>query len=192
MKSKNTTAESKIIFNRINDISKLTGCNTRNVQYRWNIFTEALGSLQCKPNQVLKALDFGAGSLRETYELSNARYAVDAIDTNVEQLTLSYDQYDWSRAKFKPNLKKINLTEFDSECGAYDLIIAFDVLEHLLALDYSIEQFKKILNKDGLMFISVPNRLALFERLFKMRHSQNLRKGVVDTSSIPHVNFMTP
>src|SRR5688572_25139773 len=35
-----------LIFDRRQDISKLFGCNTRNVQYRWNTFSSRIDQLR--------------------------------------------------------------------------------------------------------------------------------------------------
>ena len=36
--SRKDKLKENIIFNRVEDISKIEGCNARNVQYRWKIF----------------------------------------------------------------------------------------------------------------------------------------------------------
>src|SRR5688500_15724221 len=50
-----------LIFDRRHDISKLFGCNTRNVQYRWDVFASRLEQLR-KDVATPQALDFGARS----------------------------------------------------------------------------------------------------------------------------------
>ncbi len=76
-----------ITFNRVTDVSKLTGCNTRNVQYRWSIFSDIINKLLASKKNL--ALDFGAGSLRDTWELSQRGFEVLALDINSEQLNKS-------------------------------------------------------------------------------------------------------
>ena len=185
--------ECRIVFDRIDDVSKILGCNTRNVQYRWDIFTKALTRLQ-KNNatKVLRGLDFGAGSLRDTYHLSGVGFEVDAIDVNIDQLKGSYEKYDWSQVRCKPWVQGISGVDLAKKHGSYDLILAFDVMEHCIELDHTIEELRNNLSENGLLFISVPNRLTLFERFFAMQHRSRIRKGITDNSGIPHVNFMTP
>jgi 2-polyprenyl-3-methyl-5-hydroxy-6-metoxy-1,4-benzoquinol methylase len=180
-----------IVFDRIGDVSKIIGCNTRNVQYRWEIFTNALERMQdISLNR--NALDVGAGSLRDTYELSNLEFQVHAIDINKDQLELSYDRYDWTQVKLKPNIQARGILDLDDQNAQYDLILAFDVLEHLIELDHSIDKLRSKLKENGLIFISVPNSLTLFERLYKFAYKRRLKRGMVDKSGVPHVNFMTP
>tara|TARA_Y100000591_G_scaffold333413_1_gene377627 strand:+ start:4874 stop:5851 length:978 start_codon:yes stop_codon:yes gene_type:complete len=167
-----------IVFNRIDDISKIEGCNARNVQYRWKIFKNQLK----KKSQTLDILDFGAGSLRETYYFCEKRHNVDAIDKNIKQSNASYDSYQWDK-----NIPHIG-TDIIKE-KQYDLILAFDVIEHLLDLDKVIIRLKQAMKKDGLIFATIPNRLAFFERLFSYQHKKNLKRNTIDKSGIPHVNF---
>jgi len=49
------------IFDRRKDISKLFGCNTRYVQYRWSIFGRRLADLKAEFTEP-RAIDFGDGS----------------------------------------------------------------------------------------------------------------------------------
>ena len=169
-----------IVFNRVDDISKIEGCNDRNVQYRWNLF---INQLKNKPHK-LDVLDFGAGSLRETYFFCEKGHNVDAIDKNTKQSKASFSSYNWGGNPPNINTKMINEKE-------YDLILAFDVIEHLLDLDKVIFKLQNAMKKDGLIFATIPNRLAFFERLFSFQHKKNLKRGTIDKSGIPHVNFKT-
>jgi 2-polyprenyl-3-methyl-5-hydroxy-6-metoxy-1,4-benzoquinol methylase len=191
-KNKWTTAlrvQNGIVFNRIDDVSKITGCNTRHDQYRWNIFTNAMKELQ---NNSMKALDYGAGSLRDTFELSILGFEVDAIDLNEDRLKSSYDKYDCTQVKHRPNIQAGSIRDLDNNRSQYDLILAFDVIEHLIELNDGVEKLRNKLSNNGYIFVTVPNRLALFERYFKAMHKMRLKKGIVDRTGIPHVNFYTP
>lgn len=53
-------------FDRTSDVSKLEGCNTRGIEYRWSIFERELATVPAGAC----ALDFGAGSLRESFDLA--------------------------------------------------------------------------------------------------------------------------
>src|SRR6266516_6110918 len=68
----------RFIFVRRRDISKLFGCNTRNVQYRWSIFGGKLANLKSEFTE-LRAIDFGAVSLRDSYELSKLGFRVVSV-----------------------------------------------------------------------------------------------------------------
>lgn len=64
-------------FDRTDDVSKLDGCNTRNVEYRWDVFAKELANVP----RGSEALDFGAGSLRDSFELTKRGYNVISIAT---------------------------------------------------------------------------------------------------------------
>lgn len=69
----------------------------------------------------------------------------------------------------KPGLKYINSTfeslDLNKVGKDYDCISLWNVLEHLYDLHAMIESFTKILKKDGLIFIMVPNVESLVTRL---------------------------
>jgi 2-polyprenyl-3-methyl-5-hydroxy-6-metoxy-1,4-benzoquinol methylase len=185
------TPAGSIIFDRRRDVSKLEGCNTRNVQFRWNIFSRWIEKLlQRRPAPA--ALDLGAGSLRDTYELTARGLSVDALDLNADQLHASWNAYDWSAVTRKPRLITGSLVEAGLTRDTYDLVLAFDVIEHLRDLDRNLVTLAEIMTDKGLLFVSVPNRRAAFERLFRIYHERRLSRGIVDTSGVPHVNFKSP
>jgi len=122
----------EITFNRVTDVSKLTGCNTRNVQYRWSIFSNIISELIASKKNI--ALDFGAGSLRDTWELSKRGFEVLALDINSEQLSTSKSLYNWAENRITPEFSSISLEEIN-QGREFDLILGFDVLEHLSQID---------------------------------------------------------
>lgn len=184
-------AAGTIIFDRRQDVTKIEGCNTRNVQYRWSIFTRWLGRLRERcPSPA--ALDVGAGSLRDTYELAARGLTVDALDLNTEQLHACWDAYDWSGARLKPRLINGSLAESRLAKESYDLALAFDVIEHLHDLEDNLATLLHLLRTNGLVFVTVPNRRAAFERLFRLYYKRSLSRGIVDTSGTPHVSFKSP
>jgi 2-polyprenyl-3-methyl-5-hydroxy-6-metoxy-1,4-benzoquinol methylase len=186
----NTQSTIPLIFDRRNDVSKLYGCNTRNVRYRWSLFENRLDHLQ-REFQTPKALDFGAGSLRDTYELASRGFKVTAFDLNDEVLQRYYESYDWSTAATPATVMSGSLDEL-SNCGSVQLIIAFDVIEHLEDPASYIQTLNKILCDDGFLFTIVPNRRSLFERYFKRSFAQQIKRGAVMQPGVPHIQFKTP
>src|SRR5688572_7416277 len=86
-----------LIFDRRHDVSKLYGCNTRNVRYRWSLFENHLAQLQ-RQFKNPTALDFGAGSLRDSYELATRGFKVTSFDLNKGTLNRYFNSYDWTAA----------------------------------------------------------------------------------------------
>jgi len=185
------TPAGAIIFDRRRDVSKLDGCNTRNVQFRWNIFSRWIAKLlQRRPAPA--ALDVGAGSLRDTYELTVRGLSVDALDLNADQLHASWNAYDWGTVARKPRLMTGSIAEAGLNRDTYDLVLAFDVIEHLRDLDGNLATLGEVMTDKGLLFVTVPNRRAAFERLFRLHHKIRVSRGIIDTSGVPHVNFKSP
>jgi 2-polyprenyl-3-methyl-5-hydroxy-6-metoxy-1,4-benzoquinol methylase len=155
-----------LTFDRSSDpISKLEGCETRGVSYRWEVFTKHLANVPAGA----AALDFGAGSLRESFDLANRGFDVTSIDIDAKVLAAYEKKYDW------PSSSKHRLIASPDLFGALDglgnhfsIITAFDVLEHLDDPVAATRALASHLRDDGLMFISVPNGRTLFELAFRL------------------------
>jgi 2-polyprenyl-3-methyl-5-hydroxy-6-metoxy-1,4-benzoquinol methylase len=184
----NTDNTIPLIFDRRNDVSKLYGCNTRNVRYRWSLFENRLDGLQ-REFKSPRALDFGAGSLRDTYELASRGFKVTAFDLNDEVLQRYYESYNWSKAN--ATVKSGSVDDL-SRSDPVQLIIAFDVIEHLEDPASYVQTFNKILSDDGFLFTIVPNKRSLFERYFKRSLAQQIKRGAVMQPGVPHIQFKTP
>src|ERR1700751_2240346 len=117
-------------FDRTNDVSKLEGCNTRNVEYRWDLFSKALEMIP----RGSETLDFGAGSLRDSFELAKRGYNVTSVDLDLDNLSSYQSDYVWP-----PNgtTRRIVTGQGLGDCLSqiestrFSLVICFDVLEHL-------------------------------------------------------------
>jgi 2-polyprenyl-3-methyl-5-hydroxy-6-metoxy-1,4-benzoquinol methylase len=179
-----------LIFDRRNDVSKLYGCNTRNVRYRWTLFEKRLDLLK-RQFETPKALDFGAGSLRDSYELASRGFEVIAFDLNETVLQRYYESYDWTKAATKATVMSGSLEDL-SKSDSVQLITAFDVIEHLEDPAGYVQTFNKLLSDDGFLFTIVPNRRSLFERYFKRTLAQQIARGAVLEPGVPHIQFKTP
>jgi 2-polyprenyl-3-methyl-5-hydroxy-6-metoxy-1,4-benzoquinol methylase len=154
-------------FDRTDDVSKLEGCNTRNVEYRWNLFATELAKIP--PGS--QALDFGAGSLRDSFELVKRGYNVTSVDLD-RDLLLSYrSEYNWPA---NGATQKIVTGQDLADCLAqientqFSLIISFDVLEHLEDPASVLRQMRALLAPQGRFFITVPNGRTLYELWFRL------------------------
>jgi SAM-dependent methyltransferase len=181
-----------LIFDRRHDVSKLYGCNTRNVRYRWSLFEDHLGQLQ-RQFTTPRALDFGAGSLRDSYELTTRGFRVISFDLNDRVLRRYFDSYDWSTV-VKPTLMAGSLDDLinNNEPGSLQLAIAFDVIEHLEDPSGYVQAINRLLAKDGYLFTIVPNKRSFFERYFKRSVTRQIQRGAVLEPGVPHVQFKSP
>jgi SAM-dependent methyltransferase len=171
-------------FDRTTDVAKLIGCNTRNVEYRWSIFERHLKRIPTGA----AVLDFGAGSLRETYELTSLGFNVTAIDNNAATLASFYADYQWPR---KPEL--IVGTDLSSLHGRkFALVTAFDVLEHLHDPAALLSEMRSVMADRSLIFCTVPNRRTIYEIAFRLDWKLGLAMGRAFTPGEPHIQFKSP
>ncbi len=66
------------------------------------------------------------------------------------------------------------------------------MIEHLTHLESNLARLVRVMTPDGLLFVTVPNRRAAFERLFRVFYRRSLSRGIVDTSGVSHVSFKSP
>ena len=153
-------------FDRSKDISKLEGCNTRNIEYRWGLFSRELQNIP----RGGEALDFGAGSLRDSFELTKRGYNVTSIDLDADIL-LSYEgDYDWPKnGTTRKTVTGQDLQSCISRVSSerFSLIICFDVLEHLEDPKLVLREMRTLMPPEGRLFVTVPNGRTLFELYFR-------------------------
>ncbi len=156
-----------LTFDRSNDVSKLEGCNTRGVDYRWSIFLDAIS----KTPKGSAVLDFGAGSLRESFDLVTRGFNVTSVDMDAELLSIYKLKYAWPDNGTKHDM----IAAADMDDGLlrlkgrrFSLITCFDVLEHLEEPQPALLALKELLTDDGLLLITVPNGRTLFELAFRL------------------------
>lgn len=182
-----------LIFDRRSDVSKLFGCNTRNVPYRWKLFAAKLEQIQ-KDFATPQALDFGAGSLRDSYELARLGFCVTSVDLDPEVMQRYYKSYDWNAVRCPPKVLTKPLEKLKEESGhsGFHLAIAFDVIEHLDDPSHYCRCIHSLLNDGGLLFSIVPNARSLFERYFKHAITKRRATGIPWVAGVPHLQFKTP
>ena len=145
-------------YDRTADISKCHGYTSAGVQHRWDIFEPYLETFRAGDT----ALDFGCGSLRESFELASAGLDVTAVDNNRDTLESYRGDYHWLRPpRILTNDQVSDGALADSQ---FRLICAFDVLEHLEHPAALLDTFHQHLADDGMIFCSVPNRLPTSHR----------------------------
>jgi 2-polyprenyl-3-methyl-5-hydroxy-6-metoxy-1,4-benzoquinol methylase len=180
------TETARRTFDRTKDIPKILGVHSRNVEYHWSIFEQFLTKLP----QGSAVLDFGAGSLCETYEMACRGYKVMAIDLNEETLRAYQLDYDWSSVAHQPEI--VAGTADTLQGRKFSLITAFDVFEHLEEPSQMLEKMLGLLQPGGFLFCSVPNRRSLFEIMLRINWKVGLARGRVFPAGEPHIQFKSP
>jgi len=123
-------------------------------------------------NKKLKILDFGAGSGTNTITLS--RYG-EVYVYEKDKNTLNYLKKKFEKISDIFVLDKVNENIF------FDLIVAFDVIEHVENDDEVIEFLSKVLKDDGNILITVPAYNFLYTERDKVvghfrRYNSNMLK----------------
>jgi Methyltransferase domain. len=182
--------QENLLFDRKRDVSKIQGCNIRSVKYRWTCFSDTIKELMAGSNSgELKALDLGAGSLRETYELSRLGFKVTAIDFDPETLTKFRNCYNWNNLPYHPEVTAEPLSSLDVR-NKFQLVLAFDILEHTLGYHELLAEIKSRLSNNGFFFVTVPNGRSLIEKYWKLT-SKHIDKTAA-TKGQAHVVFHSP
>jgi 2-polyprenyl-3-methyl-5-hydroxy-6-metoxy-1,4-benzoquinol methylase len=172
-------------FDRTADVAKLIGCNTRNVEYRWSIFKRHLASAAAGA----LALDFGAGSLRESHYLCAKGYDVTSCDLDEATLRSYFADYKWGsqtpRIVAQGALGALSGTQFA-------LITAFDVFEHLERPEETLAKLRAMLAPGGMIFCTVPNGWTAFEIIGRVNWRLGLAIGRTFAPGAPHIQFRSP
>jgi SAM-dependent methyltransferase len=175
-----------LVFDRRQDISKLFGCNTRNVQYRWNLFSLRIEQI-LKRHEQPNALDFGAGSLRDSYELARLGFCVTSVDLDPAVMDRYFKSYDWAEVHRAPTIFTAPIETLREGDTAFHLAIAFDVIEHLEDPSHYCHRIHSLLREDGLLFTIVPNRRSIFERYFRHSIKKQKAKGIALVPGVPAI-----
>ena len=179
-----------LTFDRTADVSKLDGCNTRGLEYRWDIFKRHLPNVP----QGSEVLDFGAGSLRESFDLVSRGFDVTSIDLDLDTLHAYKEKYAWPadthhRLIATPDLFGA-LTKLEGQ--KFFLITCFDVLEHLEDPTSALRELSAHLNDSGLLFVTVPNGRTLFEIAWRIDLTLAKATGRYMKPGEPHLQRNSP
>jgi len=113
-----------------------------------------------KAQQIAKyAMDIACGYGYGAEILSEVCNDVIAIDTNpdvIEYLENNYSQHPKIKI-YQKDLDSSDITGFRFQHNPPNIIVSFETLEHLLSPQKIVEQFSKILQKNGYLFVSIPN-----------------------------------
>ena len=125
----------------------------RDLSYDRAKFIEDLLSFE-KKVEALKILDIGSGEGSTSLLLSENNFVV-SLEPKLERIT---------KIPAKENLHPIIA---DGLClpfkpGYFDLIILQDVIEHISVTDSFIKKLNAVLNSEGNIYLSTPNKFSLF------------------------------
>ena len=143
-------------------------------QIKIHRMTYILDQIRNRDIKNLKILDVGCGGGIICEPLARLGAKVTGID-------FAPNNINAAKIHSKKNKLKINYIHKDVEKskldGKFDLILMFEVLEHLDDWKKTIKKIKKNLNKNGIVIISTINRNSL-SKLFAINIAENILKWI--------------
>lgn len=106
-----------------------------------------------------RVLDLGCGTGYGSAILAEAAKSVVAIDISREAIAYAREKYS------QPGIHYLvaNCNQLPVGSGSQDLVVCFEVVEHLSEQERLLDEISRVLNRDGLLVISTPNRLYYTE-----------------------------
>ncbi|MFP1786000.1 class I SAM-dependent methyltransferase [Lonsdalea quercina] len=102
-----------------------------------------------------KVLDIASGEGFGSEILSRTASSVIGIDIDKETVDYAKDKYkDNSKIQFQCG----SVTSIPLEDKSVDVIVSFETIEHISEHNEMLDEFKRVLKKDGLVIISTPDK----------------------------------
>ena len=139
-------------------------------QIKSHRMTYILEQINNKDIQNLKILDVGCGGGITSEPLARLGAKVTGIDFAPNNIKAAKIHSKKNKLKINYIYKDIEKSKFDKK---FDLILMFEVLEHLDDWKKTIKKIKKNLNKNGIIIISTINRNSL-SKLFAISIAENI------------------
>lgn len=105
----------------------------------------------------MRVLDLGCGSGYGTAELAQVAREATGIDNSFDAIEYAAEHYP--RAGFFP----LSATELPFADASFDLVTAFELIEHLEDWPQMLSEARRVLAPDGLLIVSTPNKLYYAE-----------------------------
>jgi SAM-dependent methyltransferase len=106
-----------------------------------------------------RVLDAGCGSGYGAAELAREAREVVGIDISEEAIDYARERYHGQRVQFE----RASCLEIPAADGAFDLVVAFEIIEHLSDWRTFLREARRVLSPPGQFVVSTPNRLYYAE-----------------------------
>ena len=126
-----------------------------------------------------KILELGVGDAALTRKLAEAGAVVDAVEIDQQAALLA-----------KPYCRRVLIADVNSIERAgltekYDIVVAADVLEHLVNPELVLSRLKRCIKKGGLLIVSLPNIANIYVRLnLLLGRYPEARRGILDETHL--------
>lgn len=116
--------------------------------------------LDCRPGsaapRALRVLDTGCGSGYGAAELASLGLAVEVVGVDSSEEALAYARAHYAAPNLRFDRGDCQALAFGD--GEFDLVVAFEVLEHLSDAATFVQQAARVLRPSGQFLVSTPNR----------------------------------
>ena len=109
-----------------------------------------------------KALDYGCGTGGYTRRLAALGWEVWGVDCNKERLAVAKELSRQQGLEEKCHFYEVATTEknLNSIVGSFDSVFASEIIEHLPDIMTFIAEIKRVLRKDGMLYLTTPNAVS--------------------------------
>ena len=114
-----------------------------------------------------KILEIGCGTGRVVFELNRQRYDVIGTDISREAIAYGLKKYNDIKLQVQPAEK----LEFTNE--TFDVVLSFDLFEHIAEVDKHISEVYRVLRPNGLYLFQTPNKY--FNAVFATLSNKSLK-----------------
>jgi SAM-dependent methyltransferase len=104
-------------------------------------------------------LDAGCGAGYGSAELAEAAHSVVGVDVAPEAIAFANDHYQLPNLRFE----QASCTALPFSDGSFELVVAFEVIEHLADWRTFLAEVRRVLASTGQLVVSTPNRLYYTE-----------------------------
>src|SRR5579871_3121120 len=106
-----------------------------------------------------RVLDAGCGAGYGSAELAEMAEEVTGVDVAPEAIAYASEHYTLPNLHFE----QASCTSLSQDDGAFDLVVAFEVIEHLEDWRGFLREARRVLTSNGQLVVSTPNRLYYTE-----------------------------
>ncbi len=118
-----------------------------------------------KPNDRILEIGCGIGSV--VSELSGQGYDITGTDISGEAIAYGLKKYGDIKLQVQP----AEILKFEDE--TFDIVLSFDLFEHIARVDRHISEVFRVLRKDGFYLFQTPNKLSNI--IFETLHTKSLQ-----------------
>ena len=113
-----------------------------------------------KPNDKILEIGCGIGSI--VSELSKNGYEIAGTDISTQAIEYGLKKYGDIKLQVQP------AEELQFDNNSFDVVLSFDLFEHIAKIDRHISEVHRVLKDDGLYLLQTPNKYSnvIFETMY--------------------------